>query len=79
MRTTLDIADDVLHAVKERARREHRTAGEVISELARRGLNVSSEPTGAAPPSVLGLRPFTKRGGVVTNELIDQLREDDAY
>ncbi len=28
---------------------------------------------------VIGLRPFPKRGGVVTNELIDKLREDDAY
>ena len=36
MRTTLDIADDVLQAAKERARREKKTAGEVISELARR-------------------------------------------
>ena len=35
MRTTLDIADDVLHAVKERARREKRSAGDVLSELAR--------------------------------------------
>src|SRR2546421_150239 len=35
MRTTLDIAEDVLQAAKERARRENKTAGEVISELAR--------------------------------------------
>jgi hypothetical protein len=34
MRTTLDIADDVLQAAEERARRENKTAGEVISELA---------------------------------------------
>jgi hypothetical protein len=38
MRTTLDIADDVLLAVKERARREKRTAGAVLSDLARRAL-----------------------------------------
>ncbi|MCP4661767.1 MAG: antitoxin, partial [bacterium] len=30
MRTTLSIADDVLFAVKDRARRENRSAGEVL-------------------------------------------------
>jgi hypothetical protein len=59
MRTTLDIADDVLQAAKERARRENKTAGQVISEY--------------------GLRPIASRGGLVTNELIDKLGEDDAY
>ena len=80
MRTTLDIAADVLQAVKERARREKRTAGEVISELARRALNAPVQtPAARAPKALYGLRPFPKRGGIVTNELIDKLREDDAY
>lgn len=82
MRTTLDIADDVLQAAKERARRENKTAGEVISELARSALTAA--PVGAAPRTSeprahYGLRPFPRRGGIVTNELIDRLREDDAY
>jgi len=38
MRTTLDIAEDVLLAVKDRARREKRSAGELLSELAREAL-----------------------------------------
>ena len=38
VRTTLDIADDVLQAAKELAAADGRTAGEVISALARRGL-----------------------------------------
>ena len=50
MRTTLDIADDVLQAAKERARREKKTAGEIISELARSALNAPSEPTHAQEP-----------------------------
>ena len=80
MRTTLDIADDVLQAAKERARRENKTAGEVISELARTALTSSPRTAKAAEPRAhYGLRPFAKRGGVVTNELIDRLREDDAY
>ena len=80
MRTTLDIDDDVLQTAKERARREKRTAGEIISELARSALNAPSEPARAQVPKArYGFRPFPKRGGIVTNELIDRLREDDAY
>ena len=80
MRTTLDIADDVLQAAKERARREKKTTVEVISELARCALNAPPAATTArAPKALYGLRPFPKRGGIVTNELIDKLREEDAY
>jgi hypothetical protein len=80
MRTTLDIADDVLHAAKERARRENKTAGEVISELARSALTASPVAARVEEKRArYGFRPFPKRGGVVTNELIDRLREDDAY
>jgi hypothetical protein len=38
VRTTLDIADDVLDAVKERARKENRSPGEVLSDLVRQAL-----------------------------------------
>lgn len=77
MRTTLDIDDDVLFAAKERARREHKTAGEVISDLARQALNTVPPLGVREPKAVYGFRPFARRGGVVTNELIDQLRDDD--
>lgn len=76
MRTTVDIADDVLLAAKERARRENKTTGQVISELARRALTASGTEHGG-PESVHGFRPFPKRGGIVTNAAIDRLREDD--
>ena len=82
MRTTLDIADDVLAAAKERARRENKTAGEVISELARAALTAPQPPlvTAKEPPSRYGIRPFPKRGNVVvTNEQVNKLREGDAY
>lgn len=80
MRTTLDIADDVLQAVKERAQREKRTIGEMISELARRALTTPQNiASGKEPKAVYGIRPFASRGGIVTNDLIDKLREDDAY
>lgn len=79
MRTTLDIADDVLLAAKERARRENKTVGEVVSELLRHALTApsASTPTAArVPKAVYGFKPFVRRGGIVTNELIDQLRSD---
>jgi hypothetical protein len=80
MRTTLDIDDDVLQAAKERARRDKKTTGEVISALARSAL--TAPPPGPATrgaKTLYGFRPFPKRGGIVTNELIDKLREDDTY
>jgi hypothetical protein len=80
MRTTLDIANDVLQAAKERARRDKKTVGEVISELARTALTAPPKVQGVRKPkAVHGFRPFPKRGGVISNELIDTLREDDAY
>lgn len=40
MRTTLDIADDVLFAVKEIAQREKKSIGQVMSDLARKAFAV---------------------------------------
>jgi hypothetical protein len=81
MRTTLDIADDVLAAAREHARRENKTIGEVISGLARAAL--TAPPPGAPRArdrqSHHGIRPFPKRGKLVTNEQVDKLREGDAY
>jgi len=79
MRTTLDIADDVLLAAKERARRENKTAGEVVSELLRQALTAPKPSAVREPKAVYGFKPFGRRGGIVTNELIDQLRSEDAY
>lgn len=80
MRTTLDIDDDVLQAAKELARRERKTAGRILSELARRGLTQEEIPSAkeASDTKVfLGFRPFTRRGAIVTNQMIDRLREED--
>ena len=38
MRTTLDIDDDVLQAVKDLGQSQRQTAGQVLSALARKGL-----------------------------------------
>jgi hypothetical protein len=77
MRTTLDIDDDVLQAAKERAKREGKTVGALISELMRSALTSGPAATSTAPRTVHGFRPFPKRGGLVTNEFIDKLRDDD--
>jgi hypothetical protein len=80
MRTTLDIDDDVLRAARDLARREKKTAGKVISDLVRRALGAPPPGSAAKEPKALhGFRPFPRRGGIVTNEVIDKLREDDAY
>jgi hypothetical protein len=78
MRTTLDIADDVLLAVKERARREKRTAGEILSEVAREVLTHRHRVSEVSEPdSFYGFEPLPPRGKAVSNELIDKLREED--
>lgn len=77
MRITLDIADDVLAAVKERARREQKTMGQVVSELMRHALMAPTAEREA--PVIFGVQPFASRGAVVTNDLIDRLRQGDAY
>lgn len=73
MRTTLDIDDDVLLAAKDLARRQKLSAGQVVSQLLRR---VLTGQVGEAPPrSVAGFRPFPAGKAVVTNDVIDRLRE----
>jgi hypothetical protein len=80
MRTTLDLDQDVLLAAKDLARRSHKTAGQVISELARQALQQPSTlQTQAELEEVCGFKPFPRRGGVVSNELINQLRDQDIY
>ncbi|MGH3983405.1 MAG: hypothetical protein ACRDST_12145 [Pseudonocardiaceae bacterium] len=75
MRTTLNLADDVLLAVKERARRERRSVGEVLSDLAREAL--TARAPAVSGESFHGFRPLPRRGRPVSNALVDQLREDE--
>ena len=73
MRTTLDIAPDVLAAARALADRDGRTLGEVVSDLARKALRPTKAskvrngvpllrvPKGAPPPSL---------------ELVNRFRDD---
>jgi Ribbon-helix-helix protein, copG family len=79
MRTTLSIDDDVLLAIKERARRENRTVGEVLSDLARQALtNQSVQNAACLAENFHGFEPLPHRGGAVSNALIYQLRDVEA-
>ncbi len=73
VRTTLAIDDDVLIAAKAMATQQHRSVGEVISELARRSLRrppSSSERNGIP---LLSARPDTPP---VTLEIVNALRDE---
>lgn len=77
MRTTVRIDDDVLLAVRERARRESRTAGEVLSDLARQALTGQHRRTARSERERHRFRPLPPRGDAISNALIDRLREDE--
>ena len=82
MRTTLDLDEDVLASAKEIARRENKTAGQVLSELARRALTQGAAPAASAKRRSVaahGFQPFASRGAVVTNALIEKLRDEGEY
>ena len=76
MRTTLDIDDDVLQAAKELAQREKRTAGKVLSELARRGLAAPAARSGSRTPLRHGVPVLASRGESVTLDHVQRLRDE---
>lgn len=75
MRTTLDIEDDVLLAAKEIARQRGRSMGKVLSDLARQAL---TRQTTSTIRHGVPLFPVKPEAGVVTLELVNQLRDETA-
>lgn len=63
----------MLIAVKALARAERRSAGAVISELARTALTGGDLPTG---DDFFGFATIPRRGVVVSAELVDRLIEE---
>lgn len=59
-----------------RARREKRTAGEVLSDLARQALT-GAGGSRQGPATFHGFTPLPHRGAAVSNQLIDLLREEE--
>ena len=74
VRTTLDLDDDVLQAAKELAAARGSTAGKVLSELARKGLE-SPKAAGRVRNGVplLPRRPGASR---ITMKQVNDLREE---
>ena len=73
MRTTVDIDDDVLQAVREIAAREGISMGKALSILARQTLT---------SPAVTGVRNGVPlflskdKAGIITLELVNRLRDE---
>jgi hypothetical protein len=74
VRTTLAIDDDVLAAAKSMASQQRKSLGEVISDLARRGLRPSVR-RGAVRNGV-PLLPVRSGAPPVTLELVNKLRDE---
>jgi len=74
MRTTLKLDEDILAAARGLSEQQGKTLGEVVSELARRGL----KPTASAPVSRNGIRLLPVREGArpATLDLVNRLRDE---
>lgn len=78
MRTTLDIDDDVLTAVKDLARRSDETAGKVLSELARSALTGPRHVASVAEEQAFyGFKPLAANGRLISNDEVERLRESE--
>lgn len=75
MRTTLTIDQDVLSAARDLASHDGATIGQVISDLARQTLTGAARPVNQAEESFYGFRPLPRRGVVVTNDMVNAIRE----
>ncbi len=90
MRTTLDIDDDILAAAKDLAKSADKTAGKIISELARKALmQPGTDFRVEEERAIYGIRPFSKQramigdieplphqGGIVTTDLVRKLMDE---
>ena len=73
MRTTLDIDDDVLAAAKAVAKEQGKTAGAVVSELARRGLRRPTRLNSRNGVPVIEVKSPNVR---VTLDIVNALRDE---
>ena len=73
MRTTLDLDDDVLAAAKELAAFHRRTTGQVVSELARKGL--SAKPSLPRVRNGVPLLP-SEPGRIVTSQMVESALDE---
>jgi hypothetical protein len=74
VRTTLDLDDDVLEAAREIAANRGSTAGQVISELARKGLATKKRQGSRNGVPLLARRP--KGAPRPTMQQVNRLRDE---
>ena len=75
MRTTLDIDDDVLQAVKELGGMQKKTAGQILSELARKALAPAPQPRSRIRNGV-PLLPNRPGAPIMTMADVNRLRDE---
>ena len=73
VRTTLNIEDDVLFAVKQFSRERHESAGHLISELVRQALLPKSSGHARNGVPLFPVKPGAK---VVSMDLVNRLRDE---
>ena len=76
MRTTLDIDDDVLEIVKDLAKAQRATAGEILSKLAREALTRSALPHDE-PRYRNGFRLLPPTDQVITSDMVKRWLDED--
>jgi hypothetical protein len=76
MRTTLEIDDDILEAAKELALREKKTAGKIISDLARTGIQTHPGKPNKKIRNGFEIVPADNR--VVTPKLVQKILEESS-
>jgi hypothetical protein len=82
MRTTLDIDDDVLSAAKELAGKENKTAGKILSEYFRRGLQRTGTSDDSGKKNIKfvmknGIPVLPPTGEIVTVEKVRRIMEEE--
>jgi len=75
MRTTLDLDDDVLQAIKEIGSMHKKTAGQVLSELARKAL-APAVPSRARVRNGVPLLPTRPGAPIMTMADVNRLRDE---
>ncbi len=83
MRTTWDIDADVLIAIKERARKERKSAGKLASNLLRNSLTGRKATHTHDDDSIFeyknGIPLLRSRGEIITAEHVRKLLEEEDY
>jgi len=75
MRTTLDLDDDVLQAIKEIGSLHKKTAGQVLSELARKAL-APAVPSRTRVRNGVPLLPARSGAPIMTMAEVNRLRDE---